>query len=408
MKSIWIAGVLLMAPILASGEELPGLQASANLTLANVVEKAFLRSPQQQVLQAGKMTVDARSAQATSVLPMAPAVSMRHQTDQLGSGRNLREWEAALEIPVWLPGQRSGRVAVARDAAGSLEARRSSHWLELAGQVREAVWDIEMNQNTLELATQRMKTAQALLLDVEKRWKAGELAKMDVLMAQNETLQAQTALLRAQAEVRHAEHRYQILTGLKEIPAKADEQPVAQPGFEGNHPLLVESARQIALAQDERVLAGIEKRENPMVVVSARNERGAFDNAFNNSIGVAIRLPLGSAVRSAPLLAGAEMNLAQARSEHEQRILMLQTAQHEAEHNLEVTRSELEFGGKQHQLAQENLRLAKKAFDLGESDLVGLLRVQSTAQDAERALRSRQIQLKRDVARYNQAAGVLP
>ena len=34
---------------------------------------------------------------------------LRHQNDKIGSGRNQREWEAGLDIPVWLPGQRAAR-----------------------------------------------------------------------------------------------------------------------------------------------------------------------------------------------------------------------------------------------------------------------------------------------------------
>jgi cobalt-zinc-cadmium efflux system outer membrane protein len=45
---------------------------------------------------------------------------------------------------------------------------------------------------------------------------------------------------------------------------------------------------------------------------------------------------------------------------------------------------------------------------LGESDLVSLLRVQAMAREAEQTLRSRQTQLQWDIARYNQAVGVLP
>ena len=49
-----------------------------------------------------------------------------------------------------------------------------------------------------------------------------------------------------------------------------------------------------------------------------------------------------------------------------------------------------------------------EAFKLGETDLVSLLRVQAQANEIERAFTSRQIQLQWDIARYNQAVGVLP
>lgn len=402
----WAA--LLMISFRVSGEELEHLGVNPLLSLGAVVEKAFERNPQQYVLQAGETGVAARADYAGSTLPAAPSVLLNHQSDVIGSGNNLREWGAALEFHVWMPGQRAAREAVARDARGGLEASRSSLKLELAGQVRESVWDIAMNANAAELAGQRLKTAELLQLDVEKRWKAGELAKTDLMLAQNETLQAQTAMLRAQAELKHAEHRYWMLTGLKQLPAKAEESLSPTSEIENNHPRLADVSSKVTLAEGERDLVRLEKRDNPQVMISARRERGAFDSEYDNSVGLAIRVPLDAQVRSAPLLANAEMGVAHAMSTRDQLMLMLQASLHEAEHNLEVTRSELKIVEEQNRLAQESMRLAKKAFDLGESDLVSLLRVQAMAREAEQALRSRQTQLQWDIARYNQAVGVLP
>jgi outer membrane protein TolC len=199
-----------------------------------------------------------------------------------------------------------------------------------------------------------------------------------------------------------------MLTGLEELPAKVEESLSGMAEIGERHPFLAEAGAKITLAQGERNLAQLEKRENPQVMLNARRERGAFDSTSSSSVGLALRIPLDAPVRSAPLLAAAEMGLAQAMSERDQRTIVLQTMLHEATHNLEVTRDELSIVEEQHRLAQENLRLAKKAFDLGESDLVSLMRVQASAQEAERALRSRQTQLQWDIARYNQAVGVLP
>lgn len=81
---------------------------------------------------------------------------------------------------------------------------------------------------------------------------------------------------------------------------------------------------------------------------------------------------------------------------------------HEAEHNLSVSRAELVIASKQFEIAKESLMLAQKAFKLGETDLVGLLRVQAQTFEAERAFTTRQVQVEWDVARYNQTVGVLP
>ncbi len=400
--------LLVVAPLIASAEEPGRLTVDHQLTLSNVVEAAYVRSPRQAVLRAGNSVVIAREIQAGSPLPGAPALVARHQSDAIGSGRKLVEWEAGLEIPLWLPGQRAAREAVAQEVRSELTAGQNGLKLLIAGQVRDAVWALELNRSAAALAETRLRTAQSLQADVEKRWKAGELAKTDTLLVQNETLQAQTQWLRAVAELNHAEHRYWMLTGLKQLPQVAGETRTAQAGINDSHPLLAEESARVELARSERNLVQTERRENPQLAFNTRHERGAFDTEFNNSIGVSLRIPLDAEVRAAPMLASAEMALGEAMSRHAQQKINLQALLHEAEHNLETTLAELGVIEYQQSLTQENLRLAKKSFDMGESDLVSLLRVQALARETEVALGSRRIQLQWDIARYNQAVGVLP
>jgi len=277
----------------------------------------------------------------------------------------------------------------------------------VAGMVRDALWDFSMMLHQATLAKSRHETSLALLNDVEKRVKAGDLPKTDIMLAQNEAYQAETALLRAEAEVKHAQFRYKMLTGLNTFPASFNEAQ-SKAVLSDTHPALKDAASKLQVADDERNLIKVEKRENPSLLLNARSQRGAFDNQANESLGFKIRIPLDADVRSAPLLANAEMNYAQHQAYAQHLRIMLENAFHEAEHNLEVTQAELAITTKQHANAQENLRLAKKAFALGETDLVNLLRVQASAYEAERAMKQRQIQLQWDTAHYNQAVGEMP
>jgi len=392
----------------SNAEELIQLQRNHQLTLTEVVRLSILRSPKQAEIQAGKGLVNAKNIQANSFLPSAPAVSAGLQNDAVGSNRNLSQWEVGLDLPIWLPGQKTARTTLAQGAQTELDKTSANLSLDIAGQVRDAVWSLGMAINEAELQDARHKAAQDLLADVEKRWKAGELAKTDVMLAQNGTLLAKAALIKANAEVKHAEHRYWILTGLKELPNTFEEPLNSKEMIDDSHPWLAESAAKIEIANHHRSLSAIEQRENPQVMLNVRHERGAFDSLYNDSVGVAIRVPLDAKVRSAPMMANAEMAIAQAISEHEQRQRLLESAFHEAQHNLEVIREEIEILQAQHKLSQESLQLAKKSFALGESDLIDLLRIQATAYESERALKSRQTQMQWHIARYNQAIGVLP
>lgn len=383
------------------------LTPSQLLSLHQVLEQTIARYPDTRLLDAKRIEIEARAKHARGPLPFAPAVGFRNQNDVITSGRGEREWEADVELPFWLPGQRAAREAIAQDAQQGYTDAQDNLALQVAGLLRDAVWDIAMTAHQATLAVSRHETALALLNDVERRFKAGDLAKTDVMLAQNEAYQAETARIRADAEVKHAQFRYKMLTGLKTIPTQLTETKSIKT-LDEQHPSLRDAAKKVLVANDERNLVQVERRENPAFYFSARSQRGAFDNQANESLGFKVRIPLDSATRSAPLIANAEMNLARNQSEEMRLRYALETAFHEAEHNLEVTQAELEVVARQQANAQESLRLAKKSFALGESDLVNLLRVQALAYEAERALRQREIQLQWDTARFNQAVGDLP
>jgi outer membrane protein TolC len=383
------------------------LQISAQLSLHDLVEKTIARYPDSALLAAKQIEIDAKNKRANGILPAAPAIGLLNRNDLITSNRGEREWEAELELPVWLPGQRAAREAIARDAALGLVDARATLNLQVAGMVRDALWDIAMMTHQATLAKSRHQTSLALLSDVEKRVKAGDLPKTDIMLIQNEAYQAETYLLRAEAEVKHAQFRYSLLTGLHSIPEVFSEQQV-KTTLDGNHPALRDASKKILVADDERNLVKVERRENPTVSLNARSQRGPFDNQANESLGLKLRIPFETEAHSAPLVANAEMNYAKNQAEAQHLRYTLEAAFHEAEHNLEVTTAELAITTKQHSNAQESLRLAKKAFALGETDLVNLLRVQASAYEAERAMKQRQIQLQWDTAHYNQAVGEMP
>ncbi|HEY3301563.1 MAG TPA: TolC family protein [Methylophilaceae bacterium] len=377
------------------------------LTLHDVTEKAFARNPMQASLQVKKYGVEAKNIMANSLLPHAPAVSLQHQNDALTSNRGERDWQAEVELPVWLPSQRSSRLGVAEASNDDLQKNRENTRLESAGKVRDALWDIAMNTQLSEVASKKLQATKQLEDDVNKRYRAGELAKVDWMLAEQETLAAERFAVRAEAELMHARHRYIVLTGLSDMPAQYEEQKSDIEDY-NQSPLWLAAESRVSVTERERELVRVERRENPQVLINARTQRGPFDNAYNDSVGLKVRIPLDSQVRSAPLQASAEEAVGSAMTERESIRFSLETALHEAEHNLSVSQEELRIATKQHEIAQESLRLARKAFQLGETDLVNLVRVQTQTFETERAYQIRQIQLKWDIARYNQAVGVLP
>lgn len=388
-------------------EHVDVLEVNPRLRLSEVLEKAFARAPMQASLQSREVMAAARNRVANAILPVAPAVSFTHQNDGLASARGEREWHAELELPVWQPKQRDNRLKVAEAMQSTNSAIQQSLKLQTAGRLREALWNIAASDNFLSLAVNKLQVAKKLQTDVDKRYRAGEMAKTDAMLAEQEVFRAEKEKLRAEAEVMHARHRYFVLTGLRELPASYEEKLSLLEDYTQS-PIWLEAQSKVTLAETERDLTQIESRENARLLLNVRSIRGAFDVANNESVGVQVRVPFGFDTSAAPARAAAEMVVGNAMSERDAMRLELEAAMHEAEHNLNVSRAELAVTIRQNEIARASLLLAQKAFELGESDLVSLLRVQAQAFEAERAFTTQQIQVQWNIARYNQTVGVLP
>ncbi len=380
---------------------------NSRMTLHEVLQQVVAIHPQQSLLAAHQQMVQARKVMANSWLPQAPSVGFSHQNDALLSNRDEREWQAQMQIPIWLPGQRQARSQVASLADDSLIQDRAGLQQLAADLLRNAVWEIAMRRNDVSLMENRRSTLRSIGEDVQKRFKAGEVARLDVMQTQQETLQAERQLVTANAELMHAQFRYQQLTGLSEMPAKLEETLSTREHYEDS-PYWQAAQARLKLAEGQRDLTAIEQRQNPQLTLSTRTIQGGFDYAYNSSMGVAINIPLQSEVQRAPLLANAEQNIGDARTQLETLRRQLENNLHEAEHNLHVSRQELTLIQQQQTIASENASLARKAYRLGELDLNQLLRLQLLAFEAERSLSSQQLQVQWNIARYNQAVGVLP
>lgn len=341
------------------------------------------------------------------MLPDAPAVSIYHQNDTIGSRRNERDFMAEFEFPLWLDGQRTAREKVANLTAELLDADMESLRLLAAGQLRDALWDVVMNRNEVALYTQKLVHASQLEADVKMKYEAGELAKTDWMLAQQETLSAEKSLVRAQAELMHANFRYRQLTGIQETPEHFIEQKSVRSNFLQS-PIWRAAESRLKKAQGDRDLTHIERRENPQVILNVRDSQGAFDMQYNQSVGVRVKIPLNSAVRSASLLAASEQLIGDVMADRESLLRQLETQLHEAEHNLEVSEMEIKIAKHQAEIAKENARLARIAYASGELDLTNLLRIQAQSFEADRSYTNREIEMQWNIARYNQAVGELP
>jgi cobalt-zinc-cadmium efflux system outer membrane protein len=380
---------------------------NTSLTLSQALDAAWARHPQAAALTARLAESQARLDRAGNLTPAPAAVSVGHKTDRLHGDAGQREWEVELATPVWLPGQRGAREMEARQAQQALDARTAHMRWQLAGEVREAWWGVAAAREARKLAGQRQETAQALAANVQRRFKAGELARVDANLAETEHLAAQTEVLAADQHVRQAEQALQALTGLPAPAALPGEASLEAPALE-DHPRLQNLRAHGALAHSRIALVDASRRDAPEVALSWARERGDALRAYDRTVGVKVTWPLSSSSRVRQDSAAARADVAEAEAEWALARSAVEQAATLAQAAMQASRQQLSMAMERQRLAADTLQLAQRSFDLGESDLPALMRARADAREAEASLHSQQVARELALSRHHQALGLLP
>lgn len=399
IHTILAAAVLFLGSPLAQAGDFPE-------SLKAAVEAAWQRSPQARTLEAKRDEILAGHEAARSWIAGSPSIGVSERSDRWNNRAGLREREISLSAPVWMPGQVSARRMQADTEADELEARIASLRLALAGEVRERIWAVAAARESLAEATLRQNTLEATAGDVIRRVKAGDLARTDGMLAQQETLAAKAGVVAAQFKLREELLRFTTLTGITDIPPMAPEPVAAVPAE--SHPRLYASKAAVRNAQALLDVAGKTRREPPTVGVSFRREREAFSGETTNSVAVGIEIPIGTVARSRSLETAARTRLSTASAEASQTEAMLQADIALAREQMSASEQALDVSASRVALAREHAQLIEKAFRMGERGLADMLRAQSLLHEAEAAERQQRVALGLARARLNQAFGVSP
>jgi cobalt-zinc-cadmium efflux system outer membrane protein len=385
---------------------------AAEIGLADVVDQAWRLHPQAAGLAA--RDAEARAAQdvASGLTPEPASISLGNLNDKQGRNTGRQEWEVELAVPLWLPGQRAARVIEADSRLGETGARRAAVKLEIAGEVREAWWSLAAARAARALAGQRVDTARALDRDVQKRFKVGELSRIDANLAQGEVLAAEAEAIETQAALLQAEQAFRLLTG-NDAPAELrEEAPGRQPPVDAaapaSHPQLAAFAAAARTARARVRLAEETPRAAPELALRLVRERGDFNESYGNSVGVKLTIPFSSGAQLRRDTSGAQADAEQAEAEMRRVESRVQLDGERARQTLIAAERQLTMAGERRQLAADNLRLAEKSFTLGEADLATLLRLRAAAFEAESFHDRQRLARAAAISRLNQAQGVLP
>ncbi len=393
-------------------ESVAAPKSSSNIqktTLATAVEAAWSRAVA-SAEAAGISRQAAAEKQASSALWAAPpSVELSHRNDRLQSNNGARETEVALAVPLWLPGQKSAKQQAADSLSSLSQLSETEGKLRVAEVVRELHWQIAELQASQSLSKQQTSTFAAIASDVDKRVKAGDLARADALAAKGELLSAQATQSQAETQLEAAKRQWTALTGLAQTPdATFASAESPSPRQLAEHPELLRAEQQIDLARKRLDLVAKSNRSAPELITKFRQDIPGHGQGSAYSLGLAVRIPFGTDDRNAPLQAAAltELDIAQ----RKEQVLRAQLSARMESAKAAAAASQLQLQTEREKAAllNERAKLIRAAFNAGETSLPELLRAASAAAQADYSAARQEAAFGLARARLQQAYGQLP
>jgi outer membrane protein, heavy metal efflux system len=364
-------------------------------TWADAVERAWQRSLEAADAQGQQRKAQAEQSAAASWVTGAPSLELSQRQGQGSAAKGERETEVGVVLPLWRWGQRDAAIGAGQaQARAAVSAERVAR-LHIATQVRDAAGALLTQEAQARQAAAHLALLQRLASDVDRRLAAGDLSPADAWAAKAEALAAEAQSAEQQRQLQSLRTQWLLLTGLAQAPEPPGAAAATVPADSGHgqdaaldlasHPELQLAIDTVALARRRVGLAQASRGGAPEVGVGLRDERPGQGAAAQRSLGVSLRLPLGTNPRSQPELAAAlaeqDMALAgeqrtRARLVTEAELARLQQRSAQVQAGLERQRAAL---------LRDRASHIHKSFEAGESALPDLLRALVAAAEADSA-----------------------
>lgn len=394
---------------LAAGAGAQAPAEPATTSLKTLFDAAWLRQPEAQALQARREAAQAQHRAAEAWTPEPPALEASHRTDRVSRNDGAREWEVGIAVPLWLPGERQGRSALAQTEAAVLESRTNAARLRVAGSVREAWWAWQRAGMDVEIARGHLDSGRRIAGDVARRVKAGDLARADQHQADGAVAAAEAALAQAEADAAVARQQVKALAGGSVAPPTGPSpEPEPTTAEVPPHPALTELQDLSTRAERAAALAATQSRANPELALTTTRDRGAAGERYGQTVTLALRIPFGGGPRHDSRVAGARADAAEAQAQLALERGRLQAEREAAQARVEAARTRLAAAERRATLARETRGFFERSFRLGETDLPTRLSIDAEATEAERQAARSRIELAAAISAWRQALGLLP
>jgi cobalt-zinc-cadmium efflux system outer membrane protein len=390
VRSVAVIGLFFVA-LHAAAEEAPTV-----LTFPEALVRAGNSSP---AIAAARMRIEeARGRLTGASLPMASNPSLEIAAGPRTGAVNSTDYEAAISQDIDLPARRRARIDAARSAVAAEEQRaRDSERIALRDVATTFFRALEARERA-DAATASKRLAEDALQIAERRFRAGDVAQLDVNLAR-------TAVARAEADARTAAATFTgQLTTLKVLLGMSAGQPLSvsgslrdAPPFRADDIVARATGRaDVRVIDAEIAETEAEQRLSRTLRWPDFGLRASYRREGDERIvlgGVGFSLPVFN--RGQEAIAIANARLARLRAERAALVAAIEAQVRGSLASYEARRSASEeYARTVLPLVEENERLAVESYDVGQIGLAELLVTRRDSLDARRAFIDQLIEMR--------------
>ena len=229
--------------------------------------------------------------------------------------------------------------------------------------------------------------------DLDRRFRIGESAEADALVAAADASSARVELASAEAQYASAQAALAAVTGSDAVPTL---QPIAAAGFAtpdpNSHPRVVAARKAVDATRSGVSLAELQNRDSPTVGIQGIHEKQGAGQPYDTRFGLVVHVPFATEARNAPLRAAAQATLTGAEAQLDLALRQVVAERRQAEAILTGARRSSEAAARAATALATRRGKIERAWRAGEMPLLEVVRANAVTFDAERA---------RDKARTN-------
>ena len=378
-------------------------------SLVETIRQAMERHPDLALVEARKKVEAGYRDLANSVFSGDPSLEGSATGDTIGTDNGYEEYVVGVSVPIWLPGQRSAKESIADNLGLQADSEKQRLAWEVTGEVLERAWSLRIAETDLKQSMKQWAAARALVQDIRHRYEVGELSRNDLLLAQQDLIDAESTYQDAVNSLQNARLGWRNYTGSDELPEDLESYSRKTANTDiVQHPRIAAALSRTRTARARAADTRAQRRAAPVISLFTKRDRGDRDVEYTDSVGVGFSLPLGTRAHAAPAIAEAESELTTAQAETD--ILKRQLELSIAEAGQELARADrqLQLARQKEEYSRSRMKLAQRAFELGEMDLYQLLLARRQSNEATRNLKLRRLEKERAAARRIHISGVTP